>query len=249
VPHKLNKVVTKRPHFVPQTSLRAWADQDERVAYRRRDADTARLPNITNVAVNSGIYGDGQLGQAREDEFNEFETKWVDLRDELIAQGDLFGDRRSDLAVYMAHQLTRTIKHSEQPNFLSDVAASITEWPPTQDAIREYLARGPRRGLASLRTPQQLSARPQESEGDPITVRRELGRFGSRRRVTALLVFPYGYEASIADSAVRPGLRCVNRCAAMASPHHVPAVACAPHRADGPATVAVGLRSRSVGAG
>jgi cytochrome c553 len=131
--------VTKRPHFVPQTYLRAWAGPDGRVAYRRRDAPAAILNSTGNVAVKSGIYGKGQLGQAREDAFNELEKVWADLRDELITQGDLHGDRRSQLAVYMAHQLTRTLKHSNQVNFMSDVAASITEWPITEDAIGAYL--------------------------------------------------------------------------------------------------------------
>ena len=131
--------VTKRPHFVPQTYLRAWAGPDERVAYRRRDATAAILNGTRNVAVKSGIYGKGQLGQVREDAFNELEKVWTGLRDELITQGDLYGDRRSQLAVFMAHQLTRTLNHSNQVNFLSDVAASTTEWPITQDAIREYL--------------------------------------------------------------------------------------------------------------
>jgi hypothetical protein len=131
--------VTKRPHFVPQTYLRAWAGSDERVAYRRRDATTALLNGTRNVAVKSGIYGKGQLGQAREDAFNELEKEWAGLRDELITQGDLHGDRRSQLAVFMAHQLTRTLKHSDQVNFISELAASNNEWPVTQDAVREYL--------------------------------------------------------------------------------------------------------------
>jgi hypothetical protein len=38
---------------------------------------------------------------------------------------------------------------------------------------------------------------------------------------------------------MRPRLRRVNRCAAPTPPHHVPAVACAPHRADRPPAVAV----------
>ena len=132
-------MATKRPHFVPQTYLRAWAGPDERVAYRRRDATTAVLNGTKNVAVKSGIYGKGQLGQAREDAFNQLEKVWTGLRDELITQGDLHGDDRSQLAVFMAHQLTRTLKHSNQVNFLSDVAASTAQWPITHDAMREYL--------------------------------------------------------------------------------------------------------------
>jgi hypothetical protein len=53
--------------------------------------------------------------------------------------------------------------------------------------------------------------------------------------------------ASVPDSAVRPGLRCVKCFAAMASPHHVPAVAGAPHRTDRPAWVAVVVAIRAAG--
>lgn len=133
--------VTKRPHFVPQTYLRAWAGPDERVAYRRRDATAAVLNGTKNVAVKAGIYGKGQLGQAREDAFNQLEKVWTTLRDVLITQGNLYSDRRSQLAVFMAHQLTRTLKHSDQVNFHSDVAASTTEWPITREVVREYLGK------------------------------------------------------------------------------------------------------------
>jgi hypothetical protein len=55
----------------------------------------------------------------------------------------------------------------------------------------------------------------------------------------ALFVFPYGYGASIADSAVRSRLRCVKGCAAMATPCHMPPVARTPHGANRPTPVAV----------
>jgi len=58
-------------------------------------------------------------------------------------------------------------------------------------------------------------------------------------RCLALFVFPHRYRSFVADSAVRPRLRGVNRCAAPAAPCHVSDVACAPHRADRPAWVGV----------
>jgi hypothetical protein len=48
-----------------------------------------------------------------------------------------------------------------------------------------------------------------------------------------LLVFPYGYGASITDSAVRSRLRCVKGCAAMAAPCPPPAIAHTPHGTGG----------------
>ena len=65
------------------------------------------------------------------------------------------------------------------------------------------------------------------------------GRRGPINRSAALLVFVHRHGASVAESAVRPGLWRVKGCAAMASPLHVPVVACAPHRRHRPAPVAV----------
>lgn len=132
-------MVTKRPHFVPRTYLRAWADSDEQVAYRRRDADKAATPNISRVAVTGGIYGEGQLGEAREQAFKQLEDEWAELRDELITQRDLNGDRRKLLAVFMAVQLMRTLKHSNSVNFISAVAATTDERPIPQEAVRQFL--------------------------------------------------------------------------------------------------------------
>ena len=62
---------------------------DRRVAYRRRDTDAALLNNITNVAVTGGMYGKGQLGQAREQAFKQLEDEWADLRQELLYLEDV----------------------------------------------------------------------------------------------------------------------------------------------------------------
>jgi hypothetical protein len=57
----------------------------------------------------------------------------------------------------------------------------------------------------------------------------------------ASLVFPYGYGASVAESAVRSRLRRVKDCAAMAAPFHVAITAAAPDRGDFPAGIGVGV--------
>jgi hypothetical protein len=56
-----------------------------------------------------------------------------------------------------------------------------------------------------------------------------------------LFVFVDRHRASVSDSAVRPGLRRVEHCAAMASPCHMSGVAGAPDRADRPTGVALGV--------
>jgi hypothetical protein len=138
----VGNVVIRRPHFVPQTYLRAWTPStgsDRRLAHRRRNADAALLNSTRNVAVACGIYGTGQLGQAREDAFRRLEDEWPDLREELTAKGDLQGDRRSLLSVFMAVQLARTLKHSDRANFISNLAATTTDRPIPRDAVRQFL--------------------------------------------------------------------------------------------------------------
>jgi len=135
-------VVTGRPHYVPQTYLRAWTPStgpDRRLAHRPRKADAALLNSIRNVAVACGIYGTGELGQAREHAFNQLDNDWPDLRQDLIRLGDLRGDRRHLLSIFMAVQLARTLKHSDQADFLSQLAATTSERPITQDAVRQFL--------------------------------------------------------------------------------------------------------------
>src|ERR1700733_5308019 len=56
-----------------------------------------------------------------------------------------------------------------------------------------------------------------------------------------LFVFPYRDGASVADSAVRPGLWRVKRSPATASPLYVAIAAAAPDRSDFPAGIAVGV--------
>lgn len=130
--------MVKRPHFVPRTYLRAWADSDDQVAYRRRGGN-AIPKSVKNVAVVGGIYGLGELGDACEMMYQDIEVEWPDLRRDLIAHGDLQGDQRRLFAVFAALQLMRTEKHAEQMNFTSNVAATTAERPIPKDAVRDYL--------------------------------------------------------------------------------------------------------------
>lgn len=133
-------MVTKRPHFVPRTYLGAWANAANQVAYRRRDSEAAVITNIANVAVAGGIYGKGEAGQAREELFQQIEQEWASLREELITNGDLHGERRSLLALFAAFQLTRTLKEQEARSFVCGVAATTDDRPIPKEAVRQFLA-------------------------------------------------------------------------------------------------------------
>jgi Protein of unknown function (DUF4238) len=100
-----DEVVTKRPHYVPRTYLDAWANTGGQVAYRRRDRSGAIVTNTKNVAVAIGIYGEGELGQLREEFLRQIEGEWVGLRRELMQRGDLSAERRSLFAIFAAIQL------------------------------------------------------------------------------------------------------------------------------------------------
>jgi hypothetical protein len=130
--------VTKRPHFVPRTYLRAWTDSDELLAYRRRGG-TAIRNTVRNVAVAGGIYGTGELGEAREKLYQQVEEVWPDLRRDLLTQGDLQDDQRQLFALFTALQLMRTLGRYEQANFISNVAATTSERPIPREAVRAYL--------------------------------------------------------------------------------------------------------------
>jgi Protein of unknown function (DUF4238) len=128
----------RRAHFVPRTYLRAWADSDELLAYRRR-GDNARPASVRNVAVVGGLYGLGELGDACEKMYQDVEVEWPNLRRDLIARGDLQDDQRRLFALFAALQLVRTEKHSEQMSFTSNVAATTADRPVPRDAVRDYL--------------------------------------------------------------------------------------------------------------
>jgi Protein of unknown function (DUF4238) len=129
---------TKRPHFVPRTYLRGWANGDDQVSYRRRGQDHAVITSTTNVAVAGGIYGTGEAAQAREEMFSQIEAEWTSLCTELTEHGDLSGQRRSALAVYMAMQLNRTLISTEGLSFAAKVAATTDERPIPKEAVKQY---------------------------------------------------------------------------------------------------------------
>lgn len=134
------KTGTKRPHFVPATYLRAWANDDDQVAVRRRNNVKVYTPNVINVAVEAGVYGRGALGQAREEMFCSLEESWPKLREALTNQsGGVDAEVRSQVSLFAAIQLIRTREHLAQAEFLSSFAAFSARRPVAKDDIRAFL--------------------------------------------------------------------------------------------------------------
>jgi hypothetical protein len=131
---------TKRPHFVPACYLRAWADGDDKVAVRRRDAAEAFTSNVINVAVDAGIYGRGRAAQAREKMFGQLEEAWPDLRAALTGRGGAVSTEvRSAVSLFAAIQLARTREHVAQIEFLNSFVQFSSRRPVAREDIRAFL--------------------------------------------------------------------------------------------------------------
>jgi hypothetical protein len=135
-----SKTGTKRPHFVPATYLRAWANNEDQVAVRRRDTVKVYTPNVINVAVEAGVYGRGAVGQSREEMFGSLEETWSNLREALTSQGGgVDAEVRSQASLFAAIQLIRTRERIAQAEFMRSFAAFSARRPVTKDDIRAFL--------------------------------------------------------------------------------------------------------------
>jgi hypothetical protein len=70
--------------------------------------------------------------------FSQIEAEWTSLCTELTEHGDLSGQRRSALAVYMAMQLNRTLISTGGLSFAAKVAATTDERPIPKEAVKQY---------------------------------------------------------------------------------------------------------------
>jgi hypothetical protein len=135
-----SNTATKRPHFVPVCYLRAWADEDNKVAVRRRDAAEAFTPNVINVAVDAGIYGRGDAAPAREKMLGQLEEIWPDLRAALIVQGGaVSAEVRSAVSLFTAIQQGRTRDQVARAEFLNSFAQFSSRRPVTREDMRAFL--------------------------------------------------------------------------------------------------------------
>ncbi len=120
--------------------MRPWANTGTQVWLRRRDGPRALSVNMRNVGAQRGIYGDGAVGQRREDFFRSLEDAWPRVRDDLVDSGIAMGNDRHEIALFVGLLIARTREHIAQAEFVLSVAESTAARPVSRDAVRRYLA-------------------------------------------------------------------------------------------------------------
>jgi Protein of unknown function (DUF4238) len=115
----------KRHHYVPETYLRSWSDENDRVAMRRRGSKEVVRPTTKNVAVESDLYTIYGSGGEPDDFLEKALGDMVDgpASDMLSRLGEKYppkasNDRRA-LSSFLAIQLVRTPDHISQVLFAS----------------------------------------------------------------------------------------------------------------------------------
>jgi hypothetical protein len=132
---------TKRPHFVPATYLRAWANSDDQIAVLRRGNPKPYITNVKNVAVEAGLYGRDQAGQSREAIFGSLEENWPNLREKLVNRGGELGSEvRAQISLFIALQTIRTREKIAQVEFLNSFAEFSARRPVEKEKVRSFLA-------------------------------------------------------------------------------------------------------------
>lgn len=131
--------VPKRHHFVPQVYLRAWADDRDLVAVRRRRGDSPFITGLKNAGLDNGLYGKGREASEREGAFSEAEGQWPELRAEIIATACRSLDTRQRVAEHITTQRLRTRQQRAQEDFIHTVAARHDSLFVEAPEMREFL--------------------------------------------------------------------------------------------------------------
>lgn len=129
----------KRHHFVPQSYLSAWANEFGQVAIRRRGSNATPTPHIRNVAIEGGLYGQGESAREVEQAYSQIETQWPVLADLLIRQRELSNEQRDLVSLFVALQITRTPDQIRQIEFIENVVRFAGSDSPTSYQVARYL--------------------------------------------------------------------------------------------------------------
>ena len=144
----------KRHHYLPESYLKAWADENGQVAVRRRDQPDAFCTGTLNVAVEADLYAlptDAGLDDGLEVALSEIEGLLpgylAELRDGPTPRKETTA--REDISDLLALQIVRTRERVGQWMFPLAAAEYTGERPITHEGMRrflteEYLGEAPR---------------------------------------------------------------------------------------------------------
>jgi hypothetical protein len=135
----------KRHHYLPESYLRAWADETGQVAVRRRDRTDAFCTTTRNVAVEADLYALPTLAgpdDTLEVALSEIEAHLpgylARLRDGPTPRKGTTA--RDDISDLLALQIVRTREHVGRWVFPLDAAEFTGERPISQEGMRRFLA-------------------------------------------------------------------------------------------------------------
>lgn len=136
----------KRHHYLPQTYLTSWADQDGRVAGRRRRRPAPFVAAPVNVAVEANLYTlyyGQQADDSLEVAFSEVEADLPQLLENLRRKRPpkRGTPERHQIAQLLALQFVRTPAMIEQIMFAEAARDATNQSPITHEAMRKYLTK------------------------------------------------------------------------------------------------------------
>lgn len=134
----------KRQHYLPQSYLKAWADEKHQVAARRRDKAEAFPVSIRNIAIEADLYSipseDGP-DDALEVAFSRVEQDLpallAQLREHNVPKKT--APARRQISHLLALQRARTPEHLDQWLFPIKAAEFTNERPMSYDGMRRFL--------------------------------------------------------------------------------------------------------------
>jgi hypothetical protein len=120
--HRQGQPRTKNPHYLPQTYLRAWANEGSGTSARR--------------AASTGPVRMRNGGRDSLSPLNNLGARW---RDNLVDTGILTGEDRRAVALFAGFQIARTREHAAQTEFIISIADEVSECPISRESVRPYL--------------------------------------------------------------------------------------------------------------
>lgn len=135
---------SKRHHFLPQSYLRAWANDRDQVLVRRRDRDVSFTTSIINVAVQANLYsmpGEDGPDDRIERELARIEGPLATLLDQVRNHRTPRpgSQERSHLSDLIALQIVRTPEYFDFWTMAGRVAEFTGERPVSLAGVRRFL--------------------------------------------------------------------------------------------------------------